>query len=103
VSNSIGITYASHLKANGARCRHLQYLDRRRAMADILLWTMSAGLIALGLVGTVLPALPGTALVLGGILLGAWIDNFTRVGACDSGAHRGARGRGMGCSITSPR
>jgi uncharacterized protein YqgC (DUF456 family) len=49
-------------------------------MADILLWTLSAGLIALGLVGTVLPALPGTALVLGGILLGAWIDNFTRVG-----------------------
>jgi len=50
-------------------------------MADILLWTFCAGLIALGLVGTVLPALPGTALVLGGILLGAWIDNFTRVGA----------------------
>ena len=34
-----------------------------------------------GLAGTVLPALPGTALVLGGALLGAWIDDFTRVGA----------------------
>jgi hypothetical protein len=28
----------------------------------------------------VLPALPGTALVFGGILLGAWIDDFQRVG-----------------------
>ncbi len=28
----------------------------------------------------VVPALPGTALVLAGIVLGAWIDDFTRVG-----------------------
>lgn len=34
----------------------------------------------LGLAGTVLPILPGTLLVWGGIVLGAWIDNFTRVG-----------------------
>ena len=27
-----------------------------------------------------LPALPGTILVLAGIILGAWIDDFTRVG-----------------------
>lgn len=45
-----------------------------------LLWALSVLLILLGLAGTVLPALPGTALVLGGILLGAWIDDFTRVG-----------------------
>jgi uncharacterized protein len=50
-------------------------------MADIALWTLSVALIVAGLAGTVLPALPGTALVLGGIVLGAWIDNFTRVGA----------------------
>jgi hypothetical protein len=29
--------------------------------------------------GTVLPALPGTALVLAGAVLGAWIDDFERV------------------------
>jgi uncharacterized protein len=46
-----------------------------------LLWALSALLIVLGLAGTVLPALPGTALVLGGIVLGAWIDDFARVGA----------------------
>lgn len=49
-------------------------------MNDVLLWTLSAALIAAGVAGTVLPALPGTALVLGGILLGAWIDDFSRVG-----------------------
>lgn len=36
-------------------------------------------LIVLGLAGTVLPVLPGTVLVFGGIVLGAWIDDFTRV------------------------
>jgi uncharacterized protein YqgC (DUF456 family) len=45
-----------------------------------LLWLVSAALIVLGLAGTVLPVLPGTVLVWGGILLGAWIDDFTRVG-----------------------
>lgn len=42
-------------------------------------WLLSGALIVVGLAGTVLPALPGTALVLAGIVLGAWIDGFTRV------------------------
>ena len=45
-----------------------------------MLWILSVVLIMLGLAGTVLPILPGTLLVWGGIVLGAWIDNFTRVG-----------------------
>ena len=49
-------------------------------MNDTLLWILSAGLIVVGLAGIVLPALPGTILVLAGIVLGAWIDDFTRVG-----------------------
>ena len=49
-------------------------------MTDVLLWILSAALIAVGVAGTVLPALPGTAFVLAGILLGAWIDGFARVG-----------------------
>lgn len=49
-------------------------------MADIPWWLLSAALIVAGLAGTVLPALPGTALVLAGIVLGAWIDDFTRIG-----------------------
>jgi uncharacterized protein len=43
------------------------------------LWFVSAALVLAGLAGTVLPILPGTLLVWAGILLGAWIDDFTRV------------------------
>jgi hypothetical protein len=49
-------------------------------MTDTLLWVLSTVLIVVGLAGTVLPALPGTILVLAGIVLAAWIDGFTRVG-----------------------
>jgi len=47
--------------------------------ADIALWILAWGLIALGVAGAVLPALPGAALVLAGAALGAWIDGFARV------------------------
>lgn len=53
---------------------------------DALWWVLSVALILVGLAGTVLPALPGTALVLAGIVLGAWIDGFTRVGPWALGA-----------------
>lgn len=49
-------------------------------MEITLLWVVCAALILVGLAGTVLPLLPGTVLVWGGIVLGAWIDDFTRVG-----------------------
>jgi uncharacterized protein YqgC (DUF456 family) len=49
-------------------------------MTITLLWILSVGLIVVGIAGTVLPALPGTLFVLAGIVLGAWIDDFTRVG-----------------------
>ncbi len=49
-------------------------------MADTLWWTLSTALIVAGLAGIVLPALPGTLFVLAGIVLGAWIDGFVRVG-----------------------
>jgi hypothetical protein len=47
---------------------------------DTVWWALSTALILLGLAGIVLPALPGTILVLAGIVLGAWIDGFQRVG-----------------------
>ena len=50
-------------------------------MTDALWWMLTVALIGIGLAGTVLPALPGTAFVLAGVVLGAWIDDFTRVGA----------------------
>jgi len=46
---------------------------------DIALWVLSFALIGIGLLGTVLPALPGPPLVLLGVLLAAWIDSFARI------------------------
>jgi len=45
----------------------------------IALWTVAIALIAIGAVGTVMPAIPGVALVFAGMMLGAWIDDFVRV------------------------
>ena len=45
----------------------------------VLLWTLVVVMIAAGVAGTILPALPGALLVFAGILLGAWIDHFDRV------------------------
>ncbi|WKB51160.1 DUF456 domain-containing protein [Eleftheria terrae] len=42
-------------------------------------WTFSLLLMGVGVLGTVLPVLPGTVLVLAGIVMGAWIDGFERV------------------------
>jgi uncharacterized protein YqgC (DUF456 family) len=49
-------------------------------MTDTLWWILSTLLILAGIAGAVLPALPGTALVLAGIVLAAWFHGFTRVG-----------------------
>jgi uncharacterized protein YqgC (DUF456 family) len=46
---------------------------------DTLLWILAVALIVVGVVGTVLPMLPGAALVFAGILLAAWIDDFQRI------------------------
>jgi len=53
---------------------------------ETLLWIASVALILTGVAGTVLPVLPGTALILAGMVLGAWIDGFTRVGGVTMGA-----------------
>jgi uncharacterized protein YqgC (DUF456 family) len=47
---------------------------------DIWLWVLALILIAVGVAGTILPALPGVPLVFGGMLLAAWIDDFQKIG-----------------------
>ena len=52
------------------------------ALSFDMSWLAWAGVIVLivaGVAGTVLPARPGTVLVLAGIVWGAWLDGFTRV------------------------
>jgi uncharacterized protein YqgC (DUF456 family) len=46
-----------------------------------LYYVIAAVLIVVGLVGTVLPALPGLPLVFAGMLLAAWADGFNSVPA----------------------
>ena len=45
----------------------------------IFLWVLAVVLIVVGMVGTVLPAIPGSTLVFAGIALAAWIGDFVRI------------------------
>lgn len=47
----------------------------------VILWVAGVALVVVGLAGIILPALPGTILIFAGLLLAAWADGFTRVGA----------------------
>ena len=46
----------------------------------LVLWLLAVGLVLIGVLGTVLPGLPGAVLVFAGLVLAAWIDGFARVG-----------------------
>jgi uncharacterized protein YqgC (DUF456 family) len=53
--------------------------DNAKTMT-ILLWSLAIVLVGVGIAGIVFPALPGTVLIFAGLLLGAWADDFARVG-----------------------
>jgi uncharacterized protein YqgC (DUF456 family) len=46
----------------------------------VLLFLLAALLIALGLVGLLLPVLPGAPLLLAGLVVAAWAEGFEKVG-----------------------
>ncbi len=46
----------------------------------ILIWLLAGLLLAIGLVGLVLPVLPGAPLLFGGILAAAWAEDFMYIG-----------------------
>ncbi|HNC70001.1 MAG TPA: DUF456 family protein [Pseudomonadales bacterium] len=46
----------------------------------ILLWVVAAALVVGGLAGLVLPVLPGAALLLAGLVMAAWIEDFRYAG-----------------------
>ena len=50
-----------------------------RRDVTIALWVLVAVLMIAGVAGTILPVLPGAALIFAGAVLGAWIDDWTRV------------------------
>jgi uncharacterized protein YqgC (DUF456 family) len=45
-----------------------------------LLWILSLILVGVGIAGVLVPGLPGTPLIFGGLLLAAWADGFQNVG-----------------------
>lgn len=49
-------------------------------VAEVLLWVIAAILVVAGLLGLVLPALPGAPLLFAGLLLAAWAEGFAYVG-----------------------
>jgi hypothetical protein len=49
-------------------------------MDPTLLWILAIGLIVMGVVGTLLPGIPGAMAVFGGMLLAGWIDGFSKIG-----------------------
>ncbi|MDO1528409.1 DUF456 family protein [Fulvimonas sp. R45] len=49
-------------------------------MLDIALYLLAAALVAGGLIGTMLPALPGLPMIFGGIWLAAAVDGYRHLG-----------------------
>jgi uncharacterized protein len=48
--------------------------------AAIVFWILATALVGAGLVGLVLPAIPGAPLIFAGLLLAAWAEDFVYVG-----------------------
>jgi uncharacterized protein YqgC (DUF456 family) len=47
---------------------------------SILLWALASLLVLAGMVGTILPALPGPLFMFGGLVVAAWAEQFAYVG-----------------------
>ena len=58
----------------GAAATMIRIMD-----ASMLLWLLAAVLVLVGLAGTLLPLLPGIPLMMAGMLIAAWADDFTRI------------------------
>lgn len=54
-------------------------------VARILLWTLAAACVVVGLIGIVAPVLPGVPVVFVGLVLGAWAGDFQQVGVLGLG------------------
>lgn len=49
-------------------------------MPDAAFWILALLLVLAGIAGAILPVIPGAPLVFAGLLLGAWADDFAKVG-----------------------
>ncbi len=49
-------------------------------ITTVLLWALAVALVIVGVLGLLLPALPGAPLLFGGLLVAAWLEDFAYVG-----------------------
>lgn len=49
-------------------------------ITTVLLWVLAVALVIVGVLGLLLPALPGAPLLFGGLLVAAWLEDFAYVG-----------------------
>jgi len=54
-------------------------------MEPAIYYLFAAVIVIVGLIGTVLPVIPGALLVFGGLFLAAWADGYARVGVVGLG------------------
>jgi len=47
---------------------------------DVALWVLAGAMVLVGIIGMVLPLLPGTPLLFGGLWLAAFLDGYQKVG-----------------------
>jgi len=47
---------------------------------DVALWVLAGAMVLVGIIGMVLPLLPGTPLLFGGLWLAAFLDGYEKVG-----------------------
>jgi uncharacterized protein YqgC (DUF456 family) len=71
---------ASFVGVAARRSRWTKGVSILRKMMTELLWVLAFAAILCGLLGVFLPLLPGIPLLFGGMLLAAWLDDFTRIG-----------------------
>ena len=58
-----------------------------------LIWIIAASLVVVGIIGVVVPAIPGALLLYGGLFIGAWAEDFTYVPSRKAGTEAGRRWR----------
>jgi uncharacterized protein YqgC (DUF456 family) len=49
-------------------------------ITTVLLWVLAVTLVLVGILGLLLPGLPGAPLLFGGLLVAAWLEDFAYVG-----------------------
>jgi hypothetical protein len=70
------LTTVQSLVAGYTACRQ----QERDTMTDAALWALAIGLMLVGALGILLPALPGVPLMFAGMVFAAAIDDFQRIG-----------------------